>query len=147
ISAGRGRSMPRLELLEDRNLLSGDIHTIQHVIVIMQENRSFDHYFGTFPGADGIPTQNGIPAVSIPDPTTGGMATPFHSHQDAEGGGPHGYIDAVTDIHGGKMDGFLRSFQQGQRPGVMCYHDDREVPNYWAYARNFVLQDHMFQPD
>ena len=35
------------------------IHTIKHVVVIMQENRSFDPYFGTFPGADGIPMQNG----------------------------------------------------------------------------------------
>ncbi|HEY4914300.1 MAG TPA: alkaline phosphatase family protein, partial [Candidatus Dormibacteraeota bacterium] len=35
------------------------IHKIQHVVVIMQENRSFDQYFGTFPGADGLPTQNG----------------------------------------------------------------------------------------
>jgi phospholipase C len=36
---------------------SGDIHKIEHVVVIMQENRSFDSYFGTFPGADGIPMQ------------------------------------------------------------------------------------------
>jgi phospholipase C len=35
------------------------IHKIQHIIVIMQENRSFDTYFGTFPGADGIPMQKG----------------------------------------------------------------------------------------
>ena len=34
----------------------------------MQENRSFDSYFGTFPGADGIPMQDGKPAVCIPDP-------------------------------------------------------------------------------
>ena len=32
-------------------------------------------------------------------------------------------------------------------PDVMGYHDAREIPNYWAYARHFVLQDHMFQPD
>ena len=40
------------------------IHTIRHVVVIMQENRSFDSYFGTFPGADGIPMQNGVPTSS-----------------------------------------------------------------------------------
>ncbi len=38
---------------------NGDIHKIKHVVVIMQENRSFDSYFGTFPGADGIPMQKG----------------------------------------------------------------------------------------
>ena len=38
-----------------------DIYNIRHVIVIMQDNRSFDTYFGTFPGADGIPMSNGVP--------------------------------------------------------------------------------------
>ena len=37
------------------------IHKIQHVVVIMQENRSFDSYFGTFPGAEGIPMLSGAP--------------------------------------------------------------------------------------
>ena len=46
------------------------IHLIKHVVVIMQENRSFDSYFGTFPGADGIPMKNGKPTVCVPDPVT-----------------------------------------------------------------------------
>ena len=44
------------------------IHKISHVVVIMQENRSFDTYFGTYPGADGIPTAYGQPTVCVPDP-------------------------------------------------------------------------------
>ena len=48
---------------------SDPIHKIRHVIIIMQENRSFDTYFGTFPGADGIPMRNGVPAVCVPDPS------------------------------------------------------------------------------
>src|SRR5215207_8484259 len=44
---------------------------IQHVVFVVQENRSFDHYFGTFPGADGIPMRNGKPTVCIPDPVLG----------------------------------------------------------------------------
>src|SRR5205814_2844173 len=47
--------------------LSG-IHKIKHVVVIMQENRSFDSYFGTFPGANGIPMKDGQPTVCVPDP-------------------------------------------------------------------------------
>ena len=46
------------------------IHKIKHVIVIQQENRSFDSYFGTFPGADGIPMKNGKPTVCVTDPKT-----------------------------------------------------------------------------
>src|SRR5215208_1662450 len=42
------------------------IHKIEHVVVIMQEKRSFDHYFGAFPGADGIPSRNGRPTVCVP---------------------------------------------------------------------------------
>src|SRR5258707_1193205 len=52
-------------------LVPGGIHKIKHVIVIQQENRSFDSYFGTFPGADGIPTKNGSPTTCVPNPTSG----------------------------------------------------------------------------
>ena len=55
------------------------LHTIQHVIVIMQENRSFDSYFGTFPGADGIPMRDGVPQVCVPDPQTGECVKPLKS--------------------------------------------------------------------
>jgi phospholipase C len=44
------------------------IHKIQHVIIIEQENRSFDNYFGTFPGALGIPMRQGVSTVCIPNP-------------------------------------------------------------------------------
>jgi hypothetical protein len=50
--------------------INPDIHKIKHVVVIMQENRSFDSYFGTYPGADGIPMRDGVPTVCQPDPHT-----------------------------------------------------------------------------
>jgi phospholipase C len=147
--AGVGRL--RLEPLEERVLLTGDIHTIQHVIILMQENRSFDHYFGTYPGADGIPMVNGVPTVSVYDPLTQQYQMPYHDPGIRNIGGPHTYPNAITDYDGGKMDGFLRAFRAdvnyaGKTPDVMSYHDRREIPNYWAYADNFVLQDHMFSP-
>jgi phospholipase C len=136
---------------------------IKHIIIIMQENRSFDHYFGTYPGADGIPMQNGVPTVCAMDPVTGQCIKPFHDSRDINFGGPHGMTAAVTDINGGKMDGFIKSVMDGrsnycanpntpgctsaeQGPDVMGWHDAREIPNYWAYAQNFVLQDRMFEP-
>src|SRR5438132_12749125 len=51
----------------------GGIHNIQHVIMIMQENRTLDEYFGTYPGANGIP-----PNVCVHDPTYGGCQKPYH---------------------------------------------------------------------
>jgi phospholipase C len=142
------------------------IHKIRHVIVIMQENRSFDQYFGTYPGADGFPRNpDGSFAVCVPNPATRGCEKPFHDMQDVNFGGPHGQKDAVLDVEGGQMDGFVRRAEEAaagdcrnnpndpmcsQRrvnPDVMGYHDGQDIPNYWAYARNFVLQDHMFEPN
>src|SRR5438128_1664823 len=123
---------------------------ITHVIVIMQENRSFDSYFGTYPRADGIPMRHGIPTVCVPDPASGRCVPPFHDPNDVNLGGPHGAAAAVADLDGGKMDGFIAQ-AEAARPNlpsdVMGYHDAREIPNYWAYAKHFVLQDHMFEPN
>ena len=142
------------------------IHKIRHVVIIMQENRSFDSYFGTFPGADGIP-----PGVCVPDPQNGGCVAPFHDPSDLNYGGPHSLGNAVADIDNGLMDGFVAQAEQGmgcssQDPNcspctetshstsslpscvdVMGYHDAREIPNYWTYAEDYVLQDHMFEPN
>src|SRR5437899_1418707 len=52
-------------------LLAAGIHKIKHVIIVMQENRSFDSYFGTYPGADGIPMSHGSPSTCLPDPAGG----------------------------------------------------------------------------
>ena len=134
---------------------------IKHIIVIMQENRSFDEYFGTYPGVNGIPMQNGVPTVCSPDPKTGECVKPYHDPDDINSGGSHSPPAANKDIDDGKMDGFVTSFRrgqigctdpndpgcvQGQTPDVMGWHDAREIPNYWAYAENFVLQDMMFEP-
>src|SRR4029077_17933946 len=85
------------------------IHKIQHVVVIMQENRSFDSYFGTYPGADGIPMQNGVPTVCLPDPVTRGCVAPYLDHADVNGGGAHDLTAATRDVDLGRMDGFVRT--------------------------------------
>ena len=142
---------------------SGGIHKIRHVIVIMQENRSFDDYFGTYPGADGIPMKNGVPTVCDPDPVHHRCAKPFVDHYDVMQGGPHATSSAVQDTDRGRMDGFIATVAKVRSncvqlavpdcadgpqdtTDVMGYHTRSDIPNYWAYARNFVLQDHMFEP-
>jgi phospholipase C len=150
------------------------IHKIKHVVIIMQENRSFDSFFGTYPGADGIPGkprgsggtappgQNGQFTVCVPDPRTNGCDRPYHDASLVNGGAGHNLSNAIADIDGGKMDGFVRESEQTasrgcsltkdrvclptSTPDVMGYHDAREIPNYWTYARDFVLNDHMFEP-
>jgi phospholipase C len=141
---------------------AGTIFKIQHVVIIMQENRSFDTYFGTYPGANGIPMANGVSTVCVPDPATGGCDRPFHDQKDLTAGGPHGQANATADLNGGQMDGFVAQAEQAKKgcqsvfnpgcagsgtPDVLGYVDGSEIPNYWAYAHDFVLQDAMFEPN
>jgi hypothetical protein len=86
------------------NAASG-IHKIKHVVIIMQENRSFDSYFGTYPGADGIPMRNGKPIACIPDPLRHTCVRPYHDHHDINYGGPHENTAFATDLDFGQMDG------------------------------------------
>ncbi len=135
-----------------------NIHKIQHVVVIQQENRSFDSYFGTYPGADGLPAGG----VCVPGPGGDPCVAPYPDHADVNGGGPHGQRNAAADVDGGKMDGFVGQAAAARKgcadptnpacsnsatSDVMGYHTASDIPNYWAYARNFVLQDHMFEPN
>ena len=143
------------------------IFKLDHLIFIVQENRSFDHYFGTYPGADGIPTDaDGNFSVCVPDPFQGGRCvTPYITHNQEQTGGPHAHAQAVIDVNRGKMDGFIQAmalapkscWKEGNvrscpdvgpdgQPDVMSTHTADSLPNYWAYADSFVLQDHMFAP-
>jgi phospholipase C len=111
--------------------------------------------------------QDGVPTVCVPDPQADQCIKPFHDSKDLDYGGPHLDKSAVSDIDGGKMDGFVQQqrygkrkcrksgsfdpacggLESGEEPDVMGYHDSREIPNYWTYAQDFVLQDHMFEPN
>ena len=166
--AGSAASLPATSLVPATSVVPaaapappGDLSKIKHVIVIMQENRSFDSYFGTYPGADGIPATNGQFTVCLPDPAAKTCAKPYHNPDDINGGASHSAKAARADVDGGKMDGFQAQAEASSKgcsdpqaptcthssqPDVMGYHDAREIPNYWAYAQNFVLTDHMFEP-
>jgi len=157
-AAGKGQAAPAMKNIP-----------IKHVIIIFQENRSFDSYFGTYPGADGIPMRNGVPTVCVPNPKTGECVKPYLDHNDVNCGGPHESAASVADVADGAMNGFIRELQAtgafGFNPRgyagplqnclhpddpresdqVMGYHNGGDIPNYWAYAKRFVLQDHLFE--
>jgi phospholipase C len=143
---------------------------IQNVIIINQENRSFDNYFGTFPGANGIPPKTCVPYD--PQDTQKGCVVPYYDPHDINGGGPHSPFDAQADIDDGithtRMDGFVQqivnlkkrrgcksgspfsclSQEQGYaRYDTVGYHTESEIPTYWTYAKKFVLQDQLFERD
>jgi phospholipase C len=130
----------------------------------MEENRSFDSFFGTYPGADGIPMEHGTPTVCVPN-GVGQCVKPFLDQPGVvDSGGAHGQLAGKHDVDGGRMDGFIRVTDRRlireclrnrgstacsglRHANVMSYHDGSQIPNYWRYARDFVLQDHMFEPN
>ena len=83
------------------------IFKLDHLIFIVQENRSFDHYFGTYPGADGFEMDGGQPTNCVPDAVLGGESCVYHTSMDVFNGGPHSRPAALTDINGGAMNGFI----------------------------------------
>jgi phospholipase C len=115
-----------------------DLQKIQHVIWIIQENRSFDNYFGTFPGADGIPAGTCLPEL----PGSKTCVKPFHL---LAGQPPcdlsHDWQIAHAAYDHGAMDGFV--WAEGSIY-TMGYLDARDIPNYWSYARHFTLCDRFF---
>jgi phospholipase C len=108
-------------------------------VFIMQENRSFDHYFGTYPGAEGLP-----PGVCAPNPAGGACVPPYHDTALVNQGGAHNWADALNCINGGLMDGFIKGSVQ-KSGDVMGWHDFHEISNYWDYAQLYVLQDRLFE--
>jgi phospholipase C len=110
------------------------LHKIKHIVFIVKENRTFDNYFGTFPGVDGattgtLSTGDVIPLAQAPDVTP----------HDID----HSFNAAVTAIDGGAMDKFDLINGGGDLLGYTQY-TEQDMPNYFAYAKNFVLGDAFF---
>ncbi|HET7482569.1 MAG TPA: alkaline phosphatase family protein, partial [Actinomycetota bacterium] len=108
---------------------------IRHVIYIIKENRTFDNYFGSYPGADGATSgklSNGDTIQLAPAPDV-------YKHDLG-----HEFTDALTAIDGGRMDAFDRIPLYGETlDGYTTFSRDG-IPAYWAYADHFVLGDRMF---
>jgi phospholipase C len=115
---------------------AGDISQIQHIVIIVKQNKSFDHYFGAFPGVDGATTgtlSNGqvINLVPLNDQMPDMCNIPACN---------------TNDIDGGKMDRFDVPALGNVTGNIAAYSQatQADIPNYWAYAQNFVLGDAMF---
>ncbi|HTP58805.1 MAG TPA: alkaline phosphatase family protein, partial [Spirochaetia bacterium] len=103
---------------------------VQHILFLLQENHSFDNYFGSFPGADGIPADVKVEGVA-----------PFHLKSFRTANLSHGEGAVTTAVHGGAMDRFVSAEKSAD---TMGYYQEADIPNYWAYARRFALADHFF---
>jgi phospholipase C len=99
---------------------------IKHVIFVVKENRTFDNYFGLFPGADGATTGQ----------TCDGQTVPLKRAPDRGFAAGHSFTDGITAINGGQMNCFTDV-------GYEEFHQN-QIPNYWAYAQHFTLADQFF---
>jgi phospholipase C len=116
---------------------ASDISQIQHIIFIIKENRSFDHYFGTYPGADGattgqISTGQVIQLGHMPDVSPRDICHTWDCALTSENNGLMNQFDLEKY---GNINGDYLAYKQ-------MYQSD--IPNYWTYAQNFVLADRMF---
>ena len=116
---------------------SAGIRKIQHIIFIIKENRSFDQYFGTFPGAEGA-TSGTI--------STGQVISLGHTPDQTPYDLGHGYAGLVSSIDSGNMDRF-DLIEGGNNIGDYLSYTEMtqaDIPNYFTYASKFVLADRMF---
>jgi len=113
----------------------GDQIPIDHFVILMQENRSFDHYFGTMPGVEGFPD-----SYSNPD-ATGAPVKPFHETQLCIEDVAHSWNASHLQYDDGKNDGFvLTNDPNGER--ALGYFDDGDIPFYWDLYSTFAMSDH-----
>jgi phospholipase C len=117
---------------------------IQHLVVLLQENHTFDNYFGTYPGADGFPPGTKMPIN--PNNLSAGYEVPWHIGTYATTDLSHSAATFRDQYDGGKMDAFISALIQRNQDGrlSMGYYDGRDIPYYWNLADNYVLFDRFF---
>jgi phospholipase C len=118
---------------------------IEHFVVLMQQNHSFDNYFGAYPGAEGFPSGTCVP-ITVDDPSSS-CVRPFHIGLLPARDLPHNAQTFARQFRQGRMDGFIDATRTQSRDyhPTMGYYDDRDIPYYWNLADNFVLFDRFFQ--
>jgi phospholipase C len=107
---------------------------IDHVVILCQENRSFDHYFGLFPDADGFPD-----GVRMPD-GKGGYVRPFPITAACSADPDHTWEGTHVKMHDGRLDRFVSH----DGPHTMGYYREADIPGFWQLARRFTLCDRWF---
>ncbi|MFB8025732.1 MULTISPECIES: phosphocholine-specific phospholipase C [unclassified Streptomyces] len=129
----------------------GGIDAVEHVVILMQENRSFDHYFGTLRGVRGFADRNAVELPSggsvfqQPGPA-GTTVLPFPVREAAEaqkkdlqyiGALDHSWSGGAKAWAGGWMDGWITA----KSAATMAYYDRRDIPLHYELADTFTVCD------
>ena len=141
----------------------GALGDIEHVVFVIQENRSFDHYFGRYPGVRGFddrsvrlrPGDDGTTVFRQPNPGHApNPLLPFHINTDPAVGPTgecthdigHQWVEQHQCWDGGRLDGYVRTHISDEGPIfgplTMGYYDRRDLAFYYALADAFTICDH-----
>jgi phospholipase C len=118
---------------------------IEHVVWMMQDNHSFDNYFGAYPGADGIPS--GVcQRLNLNRESTRGCVQPFHIGETPVEDLSQGPGVQRRQHNDGRMDGFVAAYRRLGLDGTsaMGYYDGSDIPFHWNVADQYVLFDRFF---
>jgi phospholipase C len=123
------------------------ITPIEHFVTVMQENHTFDNYFGTYAGADGLPLDVCMP-VNPKDPSDERCVRPYHIEGPVEDL-DHSLETFETQYNKGRLDGFVYALNLRNQIGKlsMGHYDDRDLPYYWNLVDQYVLFDRFFSSD
>jgi phospholipase C len=148
-AAALGAALPdsiKRALAIEPKIVSGTIQDVEHIVVLMQENRSFDHYFGTLRGVRGFSDPR---AVTLPSgnpvfqqPNGSGTLLPNHPPEPLMGYQfigdlPHGWSDAHAAWNNGNNDGWIAA----KGTETMCFVDRSDIPFHYALADSFTICD------
>ena len=122
------------------HLASGKKSKIDHIVIVLQENHTFDNYFGTYPEAEGNLGKN----ICLPKSKGSGKVncvSPYHDTNLTPVDMNHNWNSAHADYDGGKMDGFV--YSEGNVE-TMGYYERSDLMHYYTAADNYVLCDKYF---
>jgi phospholipase C len=132
---GGGKDAP-----DDAGVIVPGENPIEHVIFLVKENRSFDHYFGRYPGVEGATSGETMDCSTFADAGTVKLKdAPLVQPHDLG----HAFYPGLLAINGGKMNGF-NCIALGEDLAGYSQYDRDTLPAYWAYADRFVVADHFF---
>jgi phospholipase C len=148
-AAALGAALPdsiKRALAIEPKIVSGTIQDVEHIVVLMQENRSFDHYFGTLRGVRGFSDPRTVTLPSgnpvFQQPNGSGTLLPNHPPEPLMGYQfigdlPHGWSDAHGAWNNGNNDGWIAA----KGTETMCFVDRSDIPFHYALADNFTICD------
>lgn len=120
------------------NVQAAKVETpIQHIVIFFQENHTFDNFFGTYPGANGLPANLSLPEA----PSSNVTISPFHLSSTATSDLDHSHSTALEAYNNGSMNGFVYAETS---PMTMGYYNGSDIPYLWDYASKYVLMDNYF---